>query len=258
VKPGVKRALRWVVIAVVLVVGTLGALVASAFVGRSAIVDGAEVGGVVRVVKDGFVSVGVIDLGGGKVALVDAGVDKDGKALLAELQRRGLGPDAVEAVLLTHGHGDHLAGCHLFPSAKVYALAADVPLAEGRVASKGPVGRLVGAKPTGVTIARPLADGEVIALGARTVKVYAIPGHTAGSAAYLVDGALFLGDSAGADDKGEILGAPWLFSEDAAQNRASLRGLVERLKKDGAEVKALVPAHCGVLQGMEPLARFVP
>ncbi len=93
----------------------------------------------VRIVKDGYVDLGVIDLGDGKVALVDAGNDPEGKAILAELSRRKLGPEAVEAVLLTHGHPDHIAGCHLFPKASIYALAGDVALAEGREGSKGPV-----------------------------------------------------------------------------------------------------------------------
>jgi glyoxylase-like metal-dependent hydrolase (beta-lactamase superfamily II) len=207
-------------------------------------------------VKDGFVDVGVIDVGGGKVALVDAGNDKQAHAILAELQRRGLGPDAVTAILLTHGHGDHLAGCSMFPSASVYALAGDVGLAEGREAAKGFLGRLAGVRPTGVKIARALSDGEELALGSRKVKVFAIPGHTDGSAAYLIDGVLFLGDSAGSSSDGKILPAPWMFSADPAQNRASLAGLAQRLRPDATSVKVLVPAHSGVLRGLDPLLAF--
>jgi hydroxyacylglutathione hydrolase len=255
-KPGLKRVLKIAALVLLVLIGAPVALVASAFIGRSAIEDGKELGSTVRLVKDGFVTVGVIDLGGGKVALVDAGNDAEGKAVLAELHRRGLGPEAVEAVLLTHGHSDHIAGCHLFPSASIYALAADVALAEGREGGKGMITKLMPFKPTGVKITRGLADGETLALGSRSVRVFAIPGHTAGSAAYLVDGVLFLGDSAGSNNDGKILPAPWQFSDDGAQNRASLKALAARLQPEAATVKFLVPAHSGVLQGLGPLLAF--
>ncbi|HSQ65771.1 MAG TPA: MBL fold metallo-hydrolase, partial [Polyangiaceae bacterium] len=83
----------------------------SAFGGMAAIVDGREPAPGVRIVKDGFVSVGVIDVGGGKIALVDAGNDPEGKVILAELSRRGASPDSVSAIFLTHGNRDHTGGC---------------------------------------------------------------------------------------------------------------------------------------------------
>jgi glyoxylase-like metal-dependent hydrolase (beta-lactamase superfamily II) len=257
-KPGLKRALKIVGVVLFVLIATPVVLIGSAFVGTSAIQDGAELEGVVRIVKDGFVSIGVVDIGGGKVALIDAGNDKQGKAILAELARRKLGPEAVEAVLLTHGHGDHLAACPLFPSASVYALAGDVALAEGREAGKSPIGKLAGARPTGVKVTRALEDGETLTLGNQHVRVFAIPGHTAGSAAYLVNGVLFLGDSAGSSSDGKVLAAPKLFSDDPAQNRASLKALGDRLRPQAAEVRVLVPAHSGVLRGLDPLLAFVP
>jgi hydroxyacylglutathione hydrolase len=256
-KPGLKRVLKSAAVVIVVLVAIPVAIIASAFIGTSAIQDGRDLGAV-RIVKDGIVSMGVIDVGGGKVALVDAGVDKEGKAILAELSRRNLAPDAVMAILLTHGHGDHFAGAHLFPSAPVYALAADVALAEGREGGKGPLARVMGHKPTGITIARGLTDGEALTLGNKTVRVFAVPGHTAGSAAYLVDGVLFLGDSAGSSKDGKILPAPWAFSDDGAQNRASLKALADRLRPEASTVKYLVPAHSGVLEGLAPLQAFVP
>ena len=47
---------------------------------------------------------------GGKVALVDSGIDDSGSAVLAELSKRSLTPDSVAAIFLTHGHHDHIAG----------------------------------------------------------------------------------------------------------------------------------------------------
>ncbi len=43
-------------------------------------------------------------------ALVDAGMDAQGKQLLAELAAMGVSPEQVHTVLLTHGHVDHWGG----------------------------------------------------------------------------------------------------------------------------------------------------
>lgn len=232
------------------------AIIGSAFMGRQAITDGFEINGI-RIVQDGFASVAVLPMGEGEVALVDAGNDPSGEAIRAELSRRGLRPEAVKAILITHGHGDHIAAIPTFPNAQVMALAAEIPLAEGRAGASGPVTQFFPASPTGVKVTLPLQDGDGVMLGEAMVRVYAIPGHTGGSAAYLVNGVLFLGDSADATTEGELRGAPWAFSDDAAQNRASLVSLHQRLVEEGASVEAIAFAHSGVLvNGLVPLATF--
>jgi glyoxylase-like metal-dependent hydrolase (beta-lactamase superfamily II) len=78
-------------------------------------------------------------------------------------------------------------------------------------------------------------------------RVFAVPGHTAGSAAYLVNGVLMLGDAADAGSDGHVKGSPWLFSKNHAQDRASLSRLAMRLAGEGS-VQAIVFAHSGVLK----------
>ena len=251
-----KRILKIVGLVLVLLVLALAAVVAATFLGRQSITDGAQIG-TIRIVKDGIVSVAVLPVGPREVALVDAGNDAAGAAILAELGKRQLGPDAVTAIFLTHGHPDHTGAAHLFPKAQLMALEAEVGLVEGREGAHGPLTRLFPVSPTGLKVTRPLHDGETVTLEQTAVRVFAVPGHTAGSAAYLVNGALFLGDAADTNTAGEISGSPWIFSDSQAQDRASLVRLADRLAAEHADVKALVFAHSGVrTEGLTPLAAF--
>jgi glyoxylase-like metal-dependent hydrolase (beta-lactamase superfamily II) len=135
------------------------------------------------------------------------------------------------------------------------ALEREVPLIEGREGSTGPLLRLMPVSPTGVSVARALADGETVTLGETTVRVFAIPGHTPGSAAYLVNGVLFVGDSADATSEGGLQGSAWIFSDSQEANLASLSRLESRLRQDGMTVTAIAPAHSGLLNdGLTQLA----
>jgi glyoxylase-like metal-dependent hydrolase (beta-lactamase superfamily II) len=86
--------------------------------------------------------------------------------------------------------------------------------------------------------------------------VYAVPGHTAGSAAYLVNGVLFVGDSANVASDGSLIGSPWIFSDSQAGNRASLVRLEQRLAMDAVGVTTIVPSHSGTAEGLAPLTAF--
>jgi len=231
-----KRALKWVGLVVALLIVLAGAVWYSAFGNNKPVVEGPVVEGV-ETVKDSFVNVFIVDVAPGKVALVDAGNDKAGKAVLGALARRGLTPDSVAAIFLTHGHGDHTAGAKLLPTAEVYAMEADVSLV-GDAAK----------------VTHPLKDGEIVTVGDERVEAFSVPGHTPGSAVYLARGVLFFGDSAGASKTGEVMKAVRLFSKDSALNVASLNALAVRLAPRKAEIKAFAFGHTGSLVGYEPLA----
>ncbi len=233
-----KRVLKWLGVFALALAVLVGSGWLYAFGSNSPIVDGPLVPGVASV-KDGFVSIYVVDVAPGKVLLVDAGHDASGTALLAALQRRGLTSTSVVAIFLTHGHGDHTAACKLFPAAEVYALEAEVPLV-GDAAK----------------VTHPLKDGDVSSVEGVRVETFAVPGHTAGSAVYLARGVLFFGDSAGASKTGEVMKAVGLFSKDSGQNVASLKALAARLSPRAAEITELAFAHTGPLVGFEKLAAF--
>ena len=242
-------------IVVGLLVAGLAVLLLVTFSGGMPIQDGQRLDGV-EVVKDGIVSAFIVDIDDRSVALIDAGNDRQAKPILLALARRNLAPDAVKAILLTHGDHDHTAGVPAFPHAEIMALEPDVALTEGREV-KSLFKHFASPHPNGIQVGRALHDGERVTLGNLDVQVFAVPGHTKGSAAFLARGVLFLGDSAEATKDAKLAAGHWLFTENPAQDRASLRALVQRLASSAAEVKAIACAHSGVLSsGLAPLVAF--
>ena len=250
-----KRMFKRIGVLVLVLVTGVAWLLAVTFLGRRGTLDRHELDRI-RVVAAGLSSVGIIPTRDQRVVLIDAGGEDTGEAILREMSGLGLGPDAVTAILLTHGHSDHTAGIARFSQAQVMALGVEVPLVEGHAGSLGPVTRLFPVSPTGVNVTGVLRDGDVITFGGTQIRVYAVPGHTAGSAAFLADGVLFVGDSADVTTNGSLQGSPWIFSDSQAENRASLVRLEQRLIADRAEVTAIVPSHSGFTTGLALLTDF--
>lgn len=218
--------------------------------------DGERLGDRVTVVKDGYVSAAIVDVGGGRVALVDAGNDGSAAAIRAALERAGRAPADVTDILVTHGHPDHVAGIPSFPGTTVHALGAEVPVIEGRAGTRGPLPRWMPASPTGIAVNDPVADGARIRVGELDAEVFAMPGHTDGSGAWLIAGVLFFGDAADATRDGQIVAAKWIFSDDTAVAAASIRALADRLADRRADVRALHFAHSGTLPNADALFTF--
>ena len=189
---------------------------------------------------DDFVSMYVLPTGRGTAALIDCGFDTSGAALLTTLEERGISPDQVTAIFVTHRHADHVGACHLFPEAQLYAF----PDVEG----SGPA-------------AVPVTDGQTIDVDGLRVTSYAAFGHTPDSGAYLVDGVLYLGDSATATPTGELAASTMIFSGSDRQpdtdgrNAAVLRELHARLVRDEVVVQRLVFAHSDPLEDFAALGR---
>jgi glyoxylase-like metal-dependent hydrolase (beta-lactamase superfamily II) len=233
-----KRALAGLGIVLGLLFVLVAAVWYSAFGNNLAASDGPVSDGV-ELVRDGFANAFMIDAAPGKVVLVDTGHDASGKALLAALARRNLTPASVAAIILTHGHPDHTAGCKIFPGTDVYSMEAEIPVV-GEAAK----------------VNHPLKDGDIVQVGDLRIEAFATPGHTPGSAVYLARGVLFFGDSAGASKAGEVMPAVRLFSKDPAQNVASLKSLEARLEPRQSEIRAMAFGHTGCLSGLTPLEAF--
>ena len=145
-----------------------------------------------------YVTVGMIetncylieDEATGTRAVIDPGDHSD--ALIAELDRRG---GTLDYILLTHGHYDHILGA----AELVERYHPTVCASEKELALIGePSWNL--SKNHGLTIKpftvdRALKDGETIDFGESTITFLLTPGHTMGSGCYLVDDAIFSGDT---------------------------------------------------------------
>src|SRR6266545_2267446 len=142
-----KRVLKIALLVFVVIIIIVAVPIASALLGRRSADDGVEVNGL-RIVKDGMVTIGVIPITDKSVALIDAGNDKAGAAILGELSRRKLDADAVTAIFITHGHPDHTGAIALFPKAEVMSLDREAAMVEGREGAHGPLTRLFPVSPT--------------------------------------------------------------------------------------------------------------
>ena len=195
--------------------------------------------GAVTVVQDWFTSLAIIDTSAGPV-LVDAGFRE--AAVVDGLEAQGVDPAAVRTVLLTHGHGDHVGGRAGLPQAELWGIGAE--------------GALLAEEADGATLDRALEAGERLAFGDTTVEVLSVPGHTTGSAVYLVDGVLLLGDTCLVDGDGRIQPVAAKRSADPEQAARSLAGVARHLEARGVTIDWLVPSHSGAVRGLAPLLEY--
>lgn len=183
---------------------------------------------------------------GDRALLIDAGAGRAPELIVDRIRAAGCEPAAVEAILLTHRHGDHAVGAKRLAE----LLGAEVwcsPLAAEalRAGDEHAIG-LVGARADGIypddvrlqptAIARELAPGP-LELRARRLEVVATPGHSPDHLSFLVtvDGrrVLFAGDLVFARGRA-VLAPP---SADEAAWRESV-GRVRELAPD-----VLLPGH---------------
>lgn len=135
-----------------------------------------------------------------------------------------IGTRAPAAILLTHGHFDHIGACDALCGKyklPLYLHEADVPLlTDPRANASSSLGGeavMVRAVPI------PVRDGQKLTLAGMEVSVLSTPGHTAGSICYLLPEGqgLFCGDTlfAGGYGRTDLPGGSFL------ELKASLRKL---------------------------------
>ncbi|MBR1779387.1 MAG: MBL fold metallo-hydrolase [Clostridia bacterium] len=106
-----------------------------------------------------------------------------------------IGPGKVKYIVLTHGHFDHIrkvARYKKLTKAKVVANSAELPMINDEEIN------LSKRYTSGIDkfeVEMPLDNNDEFYLGENLVRMLATPGHTKGSACFLVEGDIFSGDT---------------------------------------------------------------
>jgi len=207
-------------------------------------------------------------------AIVDTGVaSSPAEGMAPALAELGRDIADVRWILLTHGHIDHVGGAHALweltgRRAQVVIHAADAHLVRSRRAHvelyldvRGNYLDDPGAEAKQTAMAQTAISGEMepsllvqggetLSLGGGvSVSVHHIPGHTAGSVAYVVDGqdAVFVGDAV------QVHGAANGFPgyEDPAAYRTSLLHLRDEVRPQHLYLGHPYRTTCGEVYGVE-------
>jgi glyoxylase-like metal-dependent hydrolase (beta-lactamase superfamily II) len=148
--------------------------------------------------------------GSEKCILIDPGYEPELLLEQVRLQRKTL-----EAILLTHGHFDHVGGVKQIAAetgCKVYICAEEL---------KQPL-----RYSDGLHYTDTVAEGDVLALAGLTLQVLHTPGHTPGCVCYLCGDTLFSGDTlfAGTCGRTDLPGGDFKAIQGSLQRLAALEG----------------------------------
>jgi glyoxylase-like metal-dependent hydrolase (beta-lactamase superfamily II) len=217
-----------------------------------------EIGPGIRRLGKGLVNSYLVQTGG-EVTIVDAGAPSYWGDLPRELAEMGRTLDDVRAVVLTHGHSDHIGFAERIRRERqtpILVHELDAALARGEVPNP--------ANGTGPIKIAPLMEFLIFSLthgllrvprirevatygdGATldvpgSPRVFLVPGHTPGSAVLHFAGrdALFMGDAIATHSVTTGINLPRIapFSADPAEALASLARL------EGLEARFVLPGH---------------
>jgi hydroxyacylglutathione hydrolase len=130
----------------------------------------------------------VDDGSGGPAIVIDPADDAD--AVLGVLSGRD-----VAAIVLTHGHFDHLAAAGALVEATGAPLLVHEADAAGITTAHGTGASLFGFDHSAPAADRTLVEGDTVEAGDVSLVVIHTPGHTPGCISLLGDGHLFSGDT---------------------------------------------------------------
>ena len=152
--------------------------------------------------QTGTVSYVVSDNATRAAAAIDPVLDYDFKSgrtataavdsMLAYLRAEGL---ALQWILETHAHADHLSAAHYLQESAGGRIAIGENIREVQATFKKIYNLDDSFLPDGSQFDHLFKDGETFMIGEVEVRALWVPGHTPADMAYVVDGAAFVGDT---------------------------------------------------------------
>jgi glyoxylase-like metal-dependent hydrolase (beta-lactamase superfamily II) len=141
------------------------------------------------------------DAGARRAAVIDAVLDFDSKSgrigthsvqtILDAIKDQAL---VLDWIFETHAHADHLSGAPFLKAATGAPIAIGEHITQVQRTFKN-IFNLMELIPDGRPFDRLLKDGELLPLGALSIKVMNTPGHTLACVSYLIEDAVFVGDT---------------------------------------------------------------
>lgn len=181
------------------------------------------------------------------VIAIDLGWWGGERSMREALVALGASPDDVTDVFLTHSHRDHVGAWRLVRRSQFHLAAPEEGTFVGERRHRGWIPRVVESMKSsdmprrGEIDLRTFSRDTTFTFGRDTLHAFLVPGHTAGSVAYLVRGVLLLGDAATYTPWGGFAPARRGFSDDADVAVRSLDALWARLQR--STVRSVCTAH---------------
>ena len=178
--------------------------------------------------------------GHGRVALVDVGTFGMRNLLIAGLARRGLAPEDVTDVVLTHSHHDHAINWTLFSHARIVLGATEMAWSVTQPWGRTPVPELYVEKLQAWPTLALAEEGAVVLPG---VTAHLAPGHTPGCLVFVLHGeahdVVFTGDAA--KNRAELVSGDTDMTYDKAVSAASIAAIWRLWQQRPGSI--VIPGH---------------